>query len=247
MITTVTVIQADVYVMTKDARYSDNTILWGGIGKPFPVKEFKESLKNGNRLIALGYTRLKGWVASMAKGSGIRIQHVSISSEWPSEWIENEWQDSFMVTAMGYGDGQWVIITSLNCGLSQQVAHTAEGWDAMRLFIKEQWDNSPRRITSLCSNGANLWAVVMSIDDNSNGGQRYDFKNTWKAMAPVTEHYFANDYYINCIAYGQRNVCVVFNRGDGETTPRQECITDPMSVQEYIENGYTLTHIANNL
>lgn len=229
-----TVVHADVYVMTKDSRYTNNQVISAGINKPFPMKEYKDALRNGQRLIAAGYTRLNGWVLSMAEGSGIRLQHVSTSTEWPVEWIEGEWNDGYMINAVGHGDGQWVVVTSLNCGLSQQVAHTAEGWDLMRLFIKEQWESSDRRITSLCSNGGNQWAVVMSFADDSNGGQRYDFKNTWRSMSPIVDHYFANDYFINSIAYGQRNVGVVFNRGDGETTPRQVCVTDPMSIPEYI-------------
>lgn len=237
--------QADVYVLTKDLPYTGNTILKGGEGKAFPMAEFKEELKSGKRVIALGYTRLNGWVMSMAENTGIRLQHISMTTEWPSEWIEKEKEEGFQISSIGYGQGQWCVITSLNCGLSQQVYKQGE-WEELRMFIREQLRGNDRFITSFCCDENNKWVVVMSFNDETNG-QRYDFKNRWKQMAPLIDHYRANDYYIQAISFGAGNVGVVFNMGDGETTPQQECVTDPLSLPEYISDGYTVTQIANNL
>lgn len=237
--------RADVYILTKGSSCTGNTIIKGGVNQPFPMEQFTESLRTGKRLIAMGYTRLSGWVLSMADGTGIRLQHVSLTPEWPAEWIESEWSEGYQVSAIGHSEGLWCVVTSLNCGLSNQVFKTGL-WEELRPFIREQWNGCDRRITSMCSDGANSWAIVMSFSDE-NTGQRYDFKNNWKRMEPVVDEYFANNYYISCISYGARNVGVVFNLGDDDAAPRQVCVTDPMSVQEYIDNGYVLTQIGNDL
>lgn len=237
--------RADVYVLSKNAAYTNNEIISTGLNKPFPMEQFQQSLKAGKRLISVAYTRLSGWVLSMVDGTGIRLQHISMTPDWPAEWIDSEISSGYMVSAVAHGQGQWCVITSLNCGLSDQVYQTGD-WESLRPFIREEWNGSDRRISAMCSDGGANWAIVMSFSD-TNTGQRYDFKNNWTRMAPIVEQYFANDYYISCISYGARNVGVVFNLGDGTDTPRQICITDPQSLDENIAQGYIVTHIANGL
>lgn len=242
---------ASVYVMTQGTDYTNNTIINGGLNKPFPMEQYKEALKSGSRCIAAAYTNLNGWVLSMAENTGIRLQHISMTAAWPEEWIQQEWNEGYQITSVAYGESQWLVITSLNCGLSQQIVKTGTV-EELPAFIRENWSSSDRQVTAWCADKQpgrqGEWAVVMSVRDNNTPGQRYDFKGNWTKMEPIVETYLANDYFIECITYGSSNVGVMFNHGYGDgTTPHQVCLTDPIEVQEYIGKGYVVTAIANNL
>lgn len=241
---------ATVYLLTQGTDYTNNNLIVGGYGKPFPMEQYKSSLKEGNRLIAVACTRLNGWVLSMAENTGIRLQHVSLSPQWPQEWVESEWGDGYQITSVAYGDGQWCVVTSLNCGLSQQVVKvgTYGEWGD---FIHENWASTERQVTAWCGDmqqGRNtVWAIVMSSRDNSTPGQKSDFKPTLDKFKTGAETHFANDYFIECITYGTSNIGIIYNHGFGDgTTPHQIILTDAQEVNDYMQKGYVVTGIVNN-
>lgn len=237
--------RADVYVLTETAEPTDNKIIVGGAGKSFPETEVETAIQEDGRVITLGFTAADGWVVSLVKGAEREKQHISLTPEWPGQWITAERETGYMIIALGRSAEDWCVVTGRRSDITEQMVISCSR-DSITDVTREGYDKD-MCITGLCFYGSDEAMVVMSRTDAGAFGQRYDSKSDWNRMQPIVEQYFANGYYITCISETSEQVGVVFNLPDEEDAPRQICVTNLLKALDYRNNRYVLTQIANGM
>jgi hypothetical protein len=197
-----------------------------------------ESRKGDYRITNLGFGEGK-WVVSMSRGTGIGQQSWELNPSFPSEWINEKWDDGFYINALAFGNGQWSV------AMARETGYTSQSWRTEAAFpkswIKEKWD-ARYYITSVGFGGGS-WAVVMSRGKGYTG-QTYKVDASFPADW-IQEQWNAG-YHITSLSFGNGSWAVVMTRGSGMSS--QTWKTDAAFPTDWIkekwDTGHDITEVA---
>ena len=147
------------------------------------------------------------WVVNTAQGSNLYAQSWATRTEFPQEFIREQWAEGKQITALGYGDGLWAAVLSKGTTFSQQT------WILRSEFpketIKEKWTEG-YSITH-AAYGQKAWAFVFS-QDPSLGPQVYQLASEFPK--DFIEEYWSKGYHIDQVIFGQKKWWVAMSKSD---------------------------------
>jgi len=200
----------------------------------FPVKD------NAVTVLANGIDQNSIWAAVMDKNSTLNYseQRIKESNSYPSDWIKNQWDQGFYITAMDFDDNKntFVVLMSKGYGLGPQ------SWKKSSTFpkdwITEKW-NDNYNITSMTNGGGN-WYVVMN---KSTGFETQRWKTSYDIPRDWIIDNWNENYAITSATYGNGLWALSMSKGSklGAQTWKTQVEYPFEWIQERADKGYSIT------
>ncbi len=179
------------------------------------------------------------WAVVMSNKSDLGQQVWRSSPEFPTDFIDTNWNKGANITSVAYGNDLWTVVMSNKSDLGQQVWRTSAEFPAD--FVTTNWKNGAN-ITSVAY-GNGLWAVVMS--SKSNLGQQ-----VWRTSAEFPADFvttnWKNGANITSVAYGNGLWAVVMSSKSnlGQQVWRTSAEFPADFVTTNWKNGANITSVA---
>lgn len=147
------------------------------------------------------------WLVNTAQGSNLYAQSWATRTEFPQEFIREQWAEGKQITSVAYGGGLWAAV------LSKGSAYERQTWILRSEFpkatIQEKWNEGYS--ISHAAFGQDAWAFVFS-QDNTAGPQVYQLSSEFPKK--FIQEYWTKGYHINQVIYGQKKWWVSMSKSD---------------------------------
>lgn len=149
-----------------------------------------------------------------------------------------------MITSIGANDTNWVVVTSTNTGITDQMICSAP-WSNLKPWIKEMWDKD-FRITDIAFHKG-LWTIVMSKTATV-PSQSYMWATSADDIAKKIKDYWDKGYIIKALEYGGGEFFCIMDKTDSSVSQGQSRFIKnseaPNSfIQEAWDKGWNITYI----
>jgi len=155
-------------------------------------------------------------------------QEIHFSNEFPTSFIDKEWEKNRSVACIEYCEDHWVVVTEESRGnIIQNVITTSNELPTKE--VKEAWD-SDKRVLSITSHG-NKW--IMIVESSKEGGQSYAGNSEWPDEK-INEKY-NQSFYITSVAYNTSSnawVLIFDKRKKEETSGQMVTLTKEFPEEE---------------
>lgn len=147
------------------------------------------------------------WLVNTVQGSNLYAQSWATRTEFPKEFIREQWAEGKQITSIGYGGGLWAAVLSKGSSFQKQT------WILRSEFpkatIQEKWQEGYAITHAAFGEGA--WAFVFS-QESQLGPQTYQ----WSSEFPkeFIEEHWTKGYHINQVLYGQKKWWVSMSKSD---------------------------------
>jgi SpoVK/Ycf46/Vps4 family AAA+-type ATPase len=168
----------------------------------------------------------------------MRIDRFYFSRTFPDKEINSCWNEGYPVTAVAYGNGQWVLAAASQSQLDGQQ------WNTLGEFpsevIKEGW-NSGKDI-SWITYGNGMWVVIMG--ENS-GYTDQIWRTSSRFPEKEIKSAIKDGYLITHLVFGDNRWVVVMSKGTGFSAQESACFTQfPKSaIEKGWNDGFDITSI----
>ncbi|WP_318311365.1 DUF7477 domain-containing protein [Flagellimonas crocea] len=199
---------------------------------------------NALTVLANGVDQQSVWAAVMDsnKTTSYSQQRIKESKSFPSEWIKEQWDDGFFITAFDFDDSKstFVVLMSKGYGMGPQ------SWKKSATFpkdwITEKW-NDGYSITAIM-NGGGDWYLTM----NKNTGFA---TQRWKTSYEIPRDWIIDnwneDYAITSASHGDGLWAITMSKGSslGAQTWKTQVEYPFEWIKERATKGYAITSITH--
>ena len=125
------------------------------------------------------------------------------------DYVKEYWDKDYYITDFDYGDGQYRVVMTKDCGWDGQAIRTGKTFPKEK--VDEMW-NKGYRITNVAHDGED-WIVVMSSGYTGVGAQSWFTRTRWEDFKAEIKKAWDEDYVITKVAYGDGTYCAVMSKG----------------------------------
>ena len=156
------------------------------------------------------------WAVSMTTGTGLTNQDYIRRSLFPSDWIEDRWDEGRHVTSVAFGDGEWIVVTSGSTGWTNQRFATRSSYNDFLTWIEDRWD-AGARITDI-AHGNGRWAAVAS-DNTGIGRQSFVRLPSAAFLSSSVEEQRSDGNMVEDVAFDGDYYWILLSAGDAIRWP----------------------------
>ncbi len=125
------------------------------------------------------------------------------------DYVQEYWDKDYYITDMDYGEGQYRVVMTKNCGWDGQAIRAGHTFPKEK--VDEMWDKG-YRITNVTYDGED-WIVVMSSGNTGIGAQSWFTRTRWEDFKSEIQDAWNDGYDITKVAYGDGTYCGVMSKG----------------------------------
>lgn len=179
------------------------------------------------------------WTVIMSANTGFTQQQITLSDDFPRDFVRNKWDEGYYLTSLACTNGEWAAVMSEGTGFSLQSWRKDANFPSE--WINEKWDED--YYINALTYGDGEWAVAM-VQGAKYTGQTWVTDPNYPA-AWIKEQW-DEGYYITSMAYGDGEWAVVMSSGTGfeQQTITSEATYPKDWIKEKSNQGYYITTVA---
>ena len=169
---------------------------------------------------------------------GSNDQHYSHTTDWPDQFIRDEWANDGHITSISQADGHWTVFMSKHTGINRQAWATRSDFQTAFHYAQTAWDRPVTEITYRDGTWAVAASDIAGLTDQVFVVQASfpdDFINSKQSEG----------YYISDIAYGSREWAIVLSKiaSFGDQVYHRSGTFPADFVKSNWRNGYYITEV----
>ncbi|MEO0338859.1 MAG: caspase family protein [Bacteroidota bacterium] len=186
----------------------------------------------------IGQSRNFKWVVSTANGSELYGQSWATRTDFPKDFIKEQWNNGKQITSLNFGGGLWAVVFSKGADYKQQTWATRQAFPTD--LIQEKWDEGFR--ISSAAYGQKAWAFVFSKTE-SLGIQKYVLSRTFPG--DFIEENWDKGYSVSQVVFGDGQWLVIMSLGNDRRQSYIKSRTFPEEwIKEKMQADYEVTQTA---
>lgn len=205
------------------------------------------SWDEGKRIVTAAYTG-EEWLVVMAGNTAYAMQTYTLTQAWPEQWIAEQAQQGYAITAVSNSDSQWLVVLSQGTGITGQQVWQAP-WEKLEPWIAEQKPLG-YSITSLTCCGSQ-WRVVMSQNSDYVSQGYFRAETTNDMMRTIQREVWGKGYNVHQVAYGDGCYIVTYGNYAQGDSRYQNLQVNPDDTRGYInqqlQRGLSITYVGGGL
>ncbi len=176
----------------------------------------------------LGQSRNFKWVVSTANGSDLYGQSWATRTDFPKDFIKEQWNNGKQITSLDYGGGLWAVVLSKGADYRQQTWATRQAFPTD--LIQQKWEEGYR--ISSAAYGQKAWAFVFSKTEDL-GVQKYALSRSFPG--DFIEDNWEKGYTVSQVVFGEGQWLVIMSLGKNQL---QSYIKSRIFPEEWIQEKF---------